>query len=234
MMMKYFAGLVFFICLSSIASAQKNKAPQVDKEYLLYKKAMQYGDFTVARTAVMELMVKYPEKPEWKDTLISIYGMMGMYEQAIIIGEDILKSKTNDTNTLKIVAISYENLGVLNKAIEYYEKVLALENNLIMRYKLAVCQYGLKRNAESMVNVERIIADKAASTMMITINYETSNQEVPVLAAALNVGGIILIDDKKPEDAKLYFESALKIEPNFVLAQNNLQVVMGMLGNGNK
>ncbi len=232
--MKYLVGILFFACFTPILHSQKNKNPQVDKEYLLYQKAMQFGDFTVARTAVLELMVKYPDKPQWKDTLVSIYGMMGMYEQAIMLGEDILKTKTNDTNTLKIVAISYENLGVLNKAIEYYEKVLVLDNNLIMRYKLAVCQYGLKRNAESMSNVDRILNDKAATTMMITINYETSSQEVPVLAAALNVGGIILIDDKKPEDAKLYFESALKMDPNFVLAQNNLQVVMGMLGNGNK
>lgn len=232
--MKYILAIVFMCFISPLVYSQKNKAPQVDKEYLLYQKAMQYGDFTVARTAVLELMVKYPDKPQWKDTLVSIYGMMGMYDQAILAGEDILKTKTNDTNTLKIVAISYENLGILNKAIEYYEKVLALENNLIMRYKLAVCQYGLKRNAESMANIDRILSDKAATTLMITINYESSSQEVSVLAAALNVGGIILIDEKKPEDAKLYFESALKIDPNFVLAQNNLQVVMGMLGNGNK
>jgi lipoprotein NlpI len=55
---------------------------------------------------------------------------------------------------------------------------------------------------------------------------------VPVLAAALNVGGIILIDEKKLEDAKLYFESALKLDPNFVLAQNNLQVAIGMMDKG--
>jgi tetratricopeptide (TPR) repeat protein len=101
-----------------------------------------------------------------------------------------------------------------------------------MRYKLAVCQYGLKRNAESMANVDRILGDKKATDQKITITYETSSQDVPVLAAALNVGGIILIDEKKLEDAKLYFESALKLDPNFVLAQNNLQVAIGMMDKG--
>jgi len=230
--MKYILGFFLIACFSITGYAQKNKTTKTDSEYLLFKKAMQFGDYTVARTAVLQLIVKYPEVPQWKDTLLSMYGMMGMYDQAIMLGEDILKTKNNDTNSLRIVAVSYENLGVLNKAIEYYEKVLVLDDNVIMRYKLAVCQYGLKRNAESMANVDRILGDKKATDQKITITYETSSQDVPVLAAALNVGGIILIDEKKLEDAKLYFESALKLDPNFVLAQNNLQVAIGMMDKG--
>lgn len=230
--MKYLLALLILLLLCPVTFAQKNKKVKVDSEYLVYKKAMEYGDFTVARTAILELMVKYPAKPEWKDTLISIYGMMGMYEQAILLGEDILKSKTTDTNTLKIVAISYENLGVLNKAIEYYDKVLALVDDVIIRYKLSVCQYGLQRYVESMANVDKILSDKNSTNAKITINYESSSQEIQLLAAALNVGGIILTDGKKYDDAKLYFESALKLEPNFVLAQNNLKVVIGLIEKG--
>lgn len=230
--MKYLLGLLLVVMVATPLFSQKGKSTKTDSEYQLYKKAMQFGDFAVARTAVLQLIVKHPEKLEWKDTLLSIYGMMGMYEQAIILGEDILKTKTNDTNSLRIVAVSYENLGLLNKSIEYYEKVLALGDDVIMRYKLAVCQYGLKRNAESMANVDKIIGVKNAVDIKITISYESSSQDVSILAAALNVGGIILIDEKKLEDAKLYFESALKMEPNFVLAQNNLQVVLGIMDKG--
>ena len=231
--MKYLFGLLLLLFLVPITSAQKTNKVKVDSEYLVYKKAMQYGDFTVARTAILELMVKYPAKPEWKDTLLTIYGMMGMYEQAILLGEDILKSKATDTNTLKIVAISYENLSVLNKAIEYYDKVLALIDDVIIRYKLSVCQYGLQRYVESMANVDKILNDKKSTDAKITINYESSSQEIQLLAAALNVGGIILTDGKKYDDAKLYFEAALKMEPNFVLAQNNLKVVTGLMEKGN-
>ena len=230
--MKYLTGLLLVFLLASPIFAQKSKEPKVDNEYLLYKKAMSYGDLPVARTAILQLMVKYPNSPEWKDTLISLYGAMGMYEQAILLGEDILQTKKSDTNTLKIVAISYENLGVLNKAIDYYDKVLALENNVLMRYKMSVCQYGLKRNGEAMANVDKLLNDKKAAEEKITITYESSSQEILILAAALNVGGIILIDEHKLDDAKVYFESALKLEPNFVLAQNNLQVVMGMIEKG--
>lgn len=230
--MKYLFGLLLLFVFCSITFAQNNKKVKADSEYLVYKKAMGYGDFTVARTAILQLMVKYPTKPEWKDTLISIYGMMGMYEQAILLGEDILKTKPIDTNTLKVVAISYENLGVLNKAIEYYDKVLALIDDVIIRYKLSVCQYGLKRYDEAMVNVEKILSDKRSTDLKITINYESSSQEAPLLAAALNVGGIIFTDAKNYDKAKLYFESALKMDPNFVLAQNNLQVVVGLIEKG--
>jgi tetratricopeptide (TPR) repeat protein len=228
--MKYLLAGLFVLLLVPSVLAQKNT--KQDPEYLVYRKAMQYGDLPVARTAVIQLMVKYPAKTEWKDTLIAIYGAMGMYEQAILLGEEILKTKPTDTNSLRIVALSYENLGVLNKAIEYYDKVLALGNDLFLRYKLAVCQYGLKRNAESMGNVDKILGDKSAADQKINISYESSNQEVPILAAALNLGGIILIDEHKYEDAKLYFDSALKLDANFVLAQNNLQVVTGLLEKG--
>jgi tetratricopeptide (TPR) repeat protein len=228
--MRYFLVGLLVLLMSSAAFAQKKT--KTDPEYMVYKKAMDYGDLPVARTAVMQLMVKYPEKPQWKDTLIAIYGAMGMYEQAILLGEEILQTRPNDTNSLQIVAISYEGLNVLNKAIEYYEKVLVLRNNLFLRYKLAVCQYGLKRNPESMSNVDKIISDKSAADQKITITYESGSQEVPLVAAALNLGGIILIDERKYEDAKLYFESALKMDQTFALAQNNLQVVTGLLEKG--
>ncbi len=227
--MKYLFGFLFFFMTIPSLFSQKGK---VDSEYKLYRKAMDYGDFTVARTAILQLMVKYPTKPEWKDTLISIYGMMGMYEQAILIGEDILKSKGTDTTTLKIVAISYENLGALSKAIEYYDKVLALKDEILIRYKLSVCQYGLQRYGEAKANIYKILEDNRAKENKITINYESSSQEVSLLAAAMNVAGIILTDEGKHEEAKVYFESALKLEPNFILASNNLQVVTGLIEKG--
>lgn len=231
--MKYIFGFLFLTILLSNAIAQGNKGVKIDNEYLLYKKAMTLGDFTVARTAILQLMVKYPTKLEWKDTLVSIYGMMGMFEQAVLLGEEILKSKQNDTNTLKIVAISYENLGALAKAIEYYDKVLVISDDILIRYKLSVCQYGLKRYGEATTNVQKILEDKRATTDKITINYENSSQEISLLAAALNVAGIILTDGGKNEDAKLYFENALKLEPNFVLAQNNLKAVTSIIEKGN-
>ena len=83
-----------------------------------------------------------------------------------------------------------------------------------------------------MANVDKILAEKAAMEQKISISYESGSQEVPLLAAALNLGGIILIDEHKYENAKLYFESALKLDQNFVLAQNNLQVVTGLLEKG--
>ena len=83
-----------------------------------------------------------------------------------------------------------------------------------------------------MANVDKILADKTAMDQKINISYESNSQEVSLLAAALNLGGIILIDEHKYEDAKMYFESALKLDQNFVLAQNNLQVVTGLLEKG--
>lgn len=232
--MKYLLGIGFgvFFMFTTNAFSQKNKQPVVDLEYGVYKKAMSFRDFTVARIAIVQLMVKNPTKTEWKDTLLSIYGMMGMHEQAILLGEDILKTKANDTNTLKIVAISYENLGALKEAIGYYDKTLALVDDIYIRYKLSICQYGIQRYGEAMANIQKVLEDKTAKDAKININYESSSQQVSLFAAALNVAGIILTDSGKHDEAKLYFEGALKLEPEFLLAKNNMKVVLSLLEKG--
>jgi Tfp pilus assembly protein PilF len=48
------------------------------------------------------------------------------------------------------------------------------------------------------------------------------SQKVPLRAAAFNVKGIIAMDLNQPEVAKLQFETALKLFPDFALAQGNL------------
>lgn len=216
--------------LSSVClNAQRNKKGKPDNDYLVYKQALEYADYTVARVSLMNLIVKNPKTPEWKDTLLTLYGLMGMYEQAILLGEEIVKTKDNDTNSLSIIAVSYESIGVLGKAIEYYEKVLALSNDITIRYKLAVCQYGLQRYGEAMANIDNILNDTRSENAKISITIDKVSQQVSMLAAALNVGGIILTDTRKYEDAKFYFENALKLEPDFALAKNNLQVVISLM-----
>jgi len=46
----------------------------------------------MARTAVLELIVKYPEKTQWKDTLVR-YMYDGNVEQAILLEKIFLKQK---------------------------------------------------------------------------------------------------------------------------------------------
>jgi len=51
------------------------------------------------------------------------------------------------------------------------------------------------------------------------------SQKVPLRAAAHNVKGIIAMDLNQPDIAKQQFETAIKLFPDFVLAQGNLVAI---------
>ncbi|MCS7086074.1 MAG: tetratricopeptide repeat protein, partial [Bacteroidia bacterium] len=54
-------------------------------------------------------------------------------------------------------------------------------------------------------------------------NARPIRQEVKFKAAALNVKGVLYKDKGDKASAKKFFEEALKIEPEFELAKNNLE-----------
>lgn len=228
--MKYFL-LLAALSMTITINAQKNKktkGPDIKTEEAIYRKALDMGDLTVARMAVFQIMTKYPELKNWKDSLLNIYGVMGMSEQCIILGEEILKDKPDDLQTMKIIGASYENLGIATKSIEYFEKVLLKENDLIVRYKLAIAQYSLQRYGEAVNNCITLLNDEKSLTTAVTMNYEKSRQNVAMKAAAYNLIGIISMDTNRPAEAKQAFEEALKIQPDFALAKNNLDVLNSM------
>jgi len=52
---------------------------------------------------------------------------------------------------------------------------------------------------------------------------QTETQEIGMKAAALNLKGMVYLDQGSKAEAKTAFEEAIQLEPNFNLAKENLQ-----------
>jgi tetratricopeptide (TPR) repeat protein len=123
---------------------------------------------------------------------------------------------------LEMAAISKQSLGALKEALADYESLYKQKPDLYSLYQIATLQYQLKRYGESVISCDQIIANPESEKLEASISMKGGSQKVPLRAAAHNVKGIIAMDLNQPEVAKLQFETALKLFPDFALAQGNL------------
>ena len=133
---------------------------------------------------------------------------------------------TTNHNVMEMVALSYSQLNKNKEALEMYERLYKQTGNIYYAYQTAVQQFYMKRIGECNQMIDMIISHPKSATEKIAINVDQSTQQqVPVKAAALNMRGIIYKDMNMPEKAKAAFEESLAIMPEFALAKGNLDLL---------
>lgn len=211
--------LILFAVLA-ISATQAQDAFNVQLE--VYKTSLKYYDLQSAITSLYTAMAIKPERKDLKDSLALIYFSGERYFQANIIAEEILKDNPKRLDMLEMAAISKQSLGASKEALADYENLYKQKPDLYSLYQIATLQYQLKRYGESVISCDQIITNAESEKLEASIAMKGGSQKVPLRAAAFNVKGIIAMDLNQPEVAKLQFETALKLFPDFALAQGNL------------
>lgn len=193
-----------------------------------YLQALKYNDFNVAINSMQNIIAETPaiQGMPLKDTLSMLYFATKAYYPALILAEEVNKANPSNINALARAGECYQNLGDSKKAVAAYETVSPILKNPYYYYQLAVCQYDLKRVAESEANIKRVMAD--TNSNHIAVNFTLQNgadQQVPASAAVLNLAAVMQMENKHFDQAKLLLQNALKLYPDFIGAQQNLQVV---------
>jgi len=153
-----------------------------------------------------------------------LYFKSSSFLQCILISDDIFQNDPDKVIILEIKAISEQNLGLLKEALNDYEKVNAISNNVLLLYRIAFLQYKLKRFGECEKSLNKILSDPNIEKEKIDITITDGNQQIVLLkAVALNMKGVIYMDMNENDKAGIYFSEALKISPDFVLARDNLK-----------
>jgi hypothetical protein len=86
-------------------------------------------------------------------------------------------------------------------------------------------QYGIKRLAECLVTANA--AEKLTYKPEMIMSYSVGDQvgRTYLEAGVLNIHGLTLYDLDKKAEAKVYFEKAVALDSNFILARQNLEAI---------
>lgn len=220
--------IVLSLSMNSFAQNQEQKSNDKSAIYWLYdahyRMAIQYNDFAEAKSALYNLVLLEPQNDSIRYNLAYIYFDAGQYPSTILACKDILALNPNHLGALELSGVSFENLGLKEKALPNYEKLYMLSSNLNSLYKMAFLQYDLKKYAECSVNIDILLEHAEVETASVVFSDENNaSKEYPMKVAILNLKGLVNKEVGNRDLAKKSFEAALEISPDFILAKSNLE-----------
>ncbi len=223
-MMKRIIFIVTLVCCGSIVGQSINNI-ELEKQKL--KQAKMFNDSNVSISSMYNLIALEGENSVYKDSLAYTYFSDRNYVSCFLVADDILKRNPDNEKMLEIKAISLESVGALEKAMESYQKLLLKTNSNYHAYKIAGLQMALKKPTEALQSIKK--ADLLADTGKIKVTFQVNknyNQQVDLKAAIAYLEGLILISSEKNKEAKVAFEKAVKVFPDFVLAKSKLSTLV--------
>lgn len=214
--------ILFFAFFSMNAQSNKNEAIAIEKQ--IVKRAKNTGDPNVATNSMYKLIALEGENSTYKDSLAYVYFSSRRYAPCFMMATEVLKRNPDHKEMLEMNAISLESLGAYEKAVESYKLLFAKTNNNYHGYNLAKLQYSTKKFDDSFKTIQKIekLNDSGKYKVTFSINQNHS-QQVELLAAIYYLKGLVGIELNQKPVAKISFEKALKIQPDFVFAKESLE-----------
>jgi tetratricopeptide (TPR) repeat protein len=220
--MKKIITLLF--CFTAVYANSQDTAALKKHYQKIYSQALYYNDINAATNALHGYL-SVDNNMLYKDTLSMLYFKSKSYVSALILSEEVAKAMPANMPALARNAACYDELGDPKTAIGLYEQVVTKTKDPYNTYKLAVCQYQLKRVAECMASAKTVLTDTSSKNIGVAFTFGNGDQQaVPVSAAALNLLGVLKMEAKDFAGAKADFKQAVAQFPDFVGAKENLEV----------
>jgi tetratricopeptide (TPR) repeat protein len=188
-----------------------------------YSVASQWGDMEVAKSALYDLIVENPANDSLLITLAYYYYENQQYAPSLLVNRELLARNPKSTSSLEMAAVSAEALGVKDQSLQNYETLYLLTNHMETLYKIAFLQFDLKRYKESLTNADILLSKPEVTTTKVYFNdVENKPKEYVMKVAVLNLKGMIAQEEGDKVNAKKFFDEALVLAPDFVLAKQSL------------
>ncbi|MDP3311868.1 hypothetical protein [Lutibacter sp.] len=216
-------NIIYIITLILTTSVVAQTSTSVELENKKMKLALTYNDNAAAAYSLISIIALEGPQSTYKDSLAYLYYNAGNNISCFLVIEDVLKTKPGNLELLEMKAISLESMGALDKAKEAYETLFSKTNKNYHGYKLAGIQMAMNKNEEAFATIKK--TDKLPDIGDVKITFQVNknyNQEVNLKAAIAYLEGIIALNLEKKIEAKLSFERAVKLFPDFTLAKSKL------------
>jgi tetratricopeptide (TPR) repeat protein len=192
----------------------------------LYSMGIRYQDPTLKALAAANLYVLDTTQKQWRDSLFLAYREGSALLPLSVLAPELYQEKPKDTLVLETMATLALAKQDLQNAVLYQQKLFELTKNPIYQYQMIVSYTDMGNLEQARKIAEEMLNDSgyANRTIPIQIN-ENQFQNVHIHAAAYNVLGFYAFRQNQFQKAKMYFEKALKIQPDFVLARQGYEFV---------
>jgi len=237
--MKKISFLSIVSLLSAISFAQSNKttpAASGNQHLKVFKQSAASGDLATGITALSYYVADQGANTVYEDTLAMLYLQQNAYIQCYYWADKRLTVKPEDLTLIEMKGICLEKLNQPKEAIAIYEKLYAKTKSPYHAYTLMELQYAIKRLAECLVTAGS--TEKLEFKPDFTMTYNAGEKygvgRTYLRAGIYNITGLALYDLDRKAEAKQYFEKALSLDSNFVLAIQNLQAIKALESGTNK
>jgi tetratricopeptide (TPR) repeat protein len=203
-----------------------NARIMVDHYSRKYSLASRWGDYDEAKDALYDLIAEYPNNDSLIFALAYFYYENQKFANVAVVCNDLLARNSRNGAALELSAVSYENLGIKEKSLQSYESLYLLTSNSATLYKMASLQYDLKRYGEALTNSDILLTKPGIDSLNVQYTDIKDNKEAPkehpLKAALHNLKGLAYKAQGDTANARKSFEEAIKIDPKFEAARQNL------------
>lgn len=215
-------ALFFGSQVSTLAQDTTYFQNEYGKSLAVYQLSQRYNDALVTKQALYELLVLNDRDTTVLRSLAELYYGNRQYTSSALVGLDFLEKYPMNLIALEVVALSYEQLRLYDKAVEYYEKIWLQTENVNILYQTAYLQHLLKRHNEAKTNLNIVDSQLTDEDKIQLSKQDGSVQDVPFKAAVLNLRGLISLDQENSTEARNFFNQALELAPDFEAPKNAL------------
>ena len=223
-------SLVAFLYNNCMAQGSKTSTSSAsgNQHIKVFQQAVKSGDLSTAVTALSYYINDQGANSVYEDTLAMLYLQQNSFMQCFYWADKRLKVKPEDLGLLEMKGICLDKLNQPKEAIEVYEKLYLKTKSPYYAYTLMELQYGIKRLAECLATATS--TEKLQFKPEYTVSYNVGEQvgRTYLQAGIFNIQALALYDLDKKAEAKLYFEKALALDSNFVLARQNLDALKSL------
>lgn len=213
---------VLFASTQALAQDSTYISNEYSKAVATYQLAQKFNDQEAIKDALLDLLVLNNSDSTVLRGLAEFYYNNRLYTSSALVALDFLEKYPGNLVATEIVALSYEQLRLYDKAIEYYQPIWLATENINILYQIAYLQYSLKRHTEALNNLQ-IIDGKVKPEDIVQLNTSSGQiQQVAFKAALLNLRALIAIEQGNNTEAKNLLNQALQLSPEFEAAKNTL------------